>query len=388
MSQYKYDCSRSDNIIKEIKQFILSMQDIDEKITFINNLRKTVHELSPFKNEPVDLVLWVKNSAVVANDYNPNSVAPPEMKLLEHSIMEDGYTQPIVSMPREDGTKEVVDGFHRHRVGKESKIINSRVQGYLPVVLIRTEQFDRNKRIASTIRHNRARGKHKVDAMSEIVLELKNRNWKNERIARELGMDEDEILRLCQISGLEDIFKDEDFSKAWLIQDSTDDFEPLTDEITEQEKEQNNFRTVNTGDEERIFHTFDKWECHKAGFYNSTVEGYSQEQCELEYAKMLTDIKTFSRALERVITEWKYSCEHYLTNGSMNRIAWLGQAALCIEKNIPSKYRGGFNLLSEAQKEKANKTAFRFLNKWRKKNGLKALSFEDAMAVGRQVETY
>ena len=92
-------------------------------------------------------------------------------------------------------------------------------------------------RMASTIRHNRARGKHTVDAMSDIVLELKNRNWKNSRIAKELGMDEDEILRLCQISGLEDIFKDDDFSKSWNVEDSyVEDFEPLTDEITEYEK--------------------------------------------------------------------------------------------------------------------------------------------------------
>jgi ParB-like chromosome segregation protein Spo0J len=108
-----------------------------------------------------------------ANDYNPNSVAPPEMELLRLSISNDGYTQPIVSMGNMDGTREVIDGFHRNRVGKECEDIQSRVHGYLPVVTIRESQTDLNNRVASTIRHNRARGKHKVESMSDIVVDLK-----------------------------------------------------------------------------------------------------------------------------------------------------------------------------------------------------------------------
>ena len=192
----------------------LSGLDLDEKIIAINSIRAALHDISPFKNEPVDFVKWVKNQEVYANDYNPNSVAPPEMELLERSISADGYTQPIVTWPTPEGI-EVIDGFHRHRVGKESELIQGRVKGYLPVVAIRDSQDDRNNRVASTIRHNRARGKHKVEAMSDIVLDLKRRNWSNKKIAKELGMDQDEVLRLAQITGLAEMFKDKDFSEAW-----------------------------------------------------------------------------------------------------------------------------------------------------------------------------
>ena len=187
----------------------------DEKIEYLNNLREYLHNISPFKNEPVDYVKWVKNDLVVANDYNPNKVAPPEMELLEISIINDGYTQPIVTWPRED-IVEVIDGFHRNRVGRESKIVQQRINGYLPTVIIRKEQSGKNDRVASTIRHNRARGKHVVSAMSDIVLELKKRNWSDERVAKELGMDADEVLRLCQISGLAEAFENESFSEAWV----------------------------------------------------------------------------------------------------------------------------------------------------------------------------
>jgi len=190
---------------------------LDQKIESINIIKKALHEISPFKDEPVDCVLWIKNTQVTANDYNPNSVAPPEMALLEHSISEDGYTQPIVTWPREDGFNEVVDGFHRHRVGKESEIVGKRVQGYLPVVEIRDSQTGKSDRIASTIRHNRARGKHKIQAMADIVVELKRRNWSDAKIAKNLGMDEDEVLRLCQITGMAELFADADFSKSWDI---------------------------------------------------------------------------------------------------------------------------------------------------------------------------
>lgn len=194
----------------------------DELIAAINELRQTISEFSPFQSEPVDCVLWVKNDRVHSNDYNPNSVAPPEMELLRLSIDADGYTQPIVAMPDPDNTFEVIDGFHRHRVGKECADITARVQGYLPIVLIRETQSDKSDRMASTIRHNRARGKHRVEAMSEIVIELKKRNWTDERIAKNLGMEPDEVLRLCQISGLAELFSDEDFSASWDIDDFDD----------------------------------------------------------------------------------------------------------------------------------------------------------------------
>lgn len=378
-----------DRIIETFKKLCeyLEPYGIDDRVHIINEFKKEMHKYSPMKSEPVDCILWVKNNLVHANDYNPNKVAPPEMELLQISIQEDGYTQPIVTMLEKEGTREVIDGFHRHRVGKESKTIQQRIHGYLPVVTINENKTDKTDRIASTIRHNRARGKHQVDAMSEIVLELKNRNWKNERIARELGMDEEEILRLCQITGLQDIFKDEDFSRSWESSDAVSiNFEPLTDDLSEEELE--HYRTVNTSDPERIFHTFDKWECHKAGFYASKFEGHTQEQCENMYAEFLSNIPRFKEALQGVINDWVNSCEHYLTNKAMNRIAWLGQAAMCYATGVPAKYCGGFNLLTEQQQEEANQTALEALNIWMAKYKRESVSMEDALSIGRQVNIY
>ena len=374
--------------IEQLKESIFNFikdLDFDTKIDAINQLRESIHNESPFKNEPVDYVKWVKSENVVANDYNPNKVAPPEMELLEISIMNDGYTQPVVTFPN-NGIIEVVDGFHRTRVSKESKIVRERVKGYTPTVIIRKEQSDKNDRIASTIRHNRARGKHQVDAMSEIILELKNRNWKNERIARELGMDEEEILRLCQITGLQDIFKDDDFSKSWESSDSVINYEVLTDDISEEQAE--HYRTTNTSDPDRIFHTFDKWECHKAGFYASKFDGMTADQCEREYAEYLSNEERFREGLNGVVSEWINSCEHYLTNKAMNRIAWLGQAAMCYSTGIPSKYCAGFNLLSPEQQDKANLIALDALNYWMQKYGRKPLTIEEALSIGRQVNIY
>ena len=192
----------------------LAELDIQERIDAINQIRQALHELSPMKGEPVDLVLWVKSEDVIANDYNPNTVAPPEMDLLRLSIEADGYTQPIVTYP-EGATRTVIDGFHRNRVGKEYAAVTQRIHGRLPVTSIRPDREERNNRIASTIRHNRARGKHGIEAMAQIVLELTKRNWTEERIAKELGMDRDEVLRLRQITGLAEMFKDREFSEAW-----------------------------------------------------------------------------------------------------------------------------------------------------------------------------
>jgi ParB-like chromosome segregation protein Spo0J len=201
-------------ILELIKE--LDSLQLDEKVNAINEIKIALHRISPFKTEPVDCVLWVKNNTVHANDYNPNSVAPPEMELLRLSISADGYTQPIVSMLEENGnTREVIDGFHRNRVGKECEDIQKRVHGYLPVVTINEDRKDLNDRMASTVRHNRARGKHKIQAMSDMVLDLKKRNWSDEKIAKNLGMDADEVLRLCQIGGIAEIFSDKDFSQAW-----------------------------------------------------------------------------------------------------------------------------------------------------------------------------
>lgn len=193
---------------------LLNELSFDAKVQALNEIRNMLRENSPFFNEPIESIQWVKAEVVHANDYNPNSVAPPEMKLLEHSIQEDGYTQPIVSWHHDD-IYEVVDGFHRHRVGRESAGIRERIHGYLPVVVINTSRHDKSDRMASTIRHNRARGEHRVDSMAEIVVELKRRFWSDEKIAKELGMEPDEVLRLTQVTGLAGLFADRDFSEAW-----------------------------------------------------------------------------------------------------------------------------------------------------------------------------
>jgi ParB-like chromosome segregation protein Spo0J len=189
-----------------------------ERVEAVNVIRLALREHSPFKAEPVDCVQWVAFEQIAANEYNPNTVAPPEMKLLELSIKEDGYTQPIVTWKREDGINEVVDGFHRNRVGKESAIVKKRIKGYLPVVVINEGRAQLTDRMAATIRHNRARGKHNVDSMTDIVVELKKRNRSEEWIAEHLGMTPDEVLRLCQVSGLTEMFATSDFSKAWDVE--------------------------------------------------------------------------------------------------------------------------------------------------------------------------
>jgi hypothetical protein len=365
---------------------IIETMPFEQKIDTLNDVRQALHEISPFKNEPVDFVKWVKNDNVTANDYNPNKVAPPEMQLLEVSILNDGYTQPIVTFPNDEKV-EVIDGFHRSRVGKESKLVKERVNGYLPTVIIRKEVSDRNARIASTIRHNRARGKHQVSAMSEIVMELKNRNWNNKRIARELGMDEDEILRLCQISGLETMFKDADFNRSWVADGDPDDtFEDFNGDVDYEDMQ--NYKIPNESDETRIFHHYDKWEHVAYNFFGVNHPKWTKIQCEHKYKSLLTDIPKFYEVMNRVILEWPNACEHNLTNKSMNRIAWLGQASLAYEYQIPSIYCSGFQLLNNKQKEAANMAALDILNQWLKRRNMNIVSMDEALLIDRQIELY
>lgn len=348
----------------------LGGMDLDARVSALNEVRRRLSEVSPFSAEPVDCVEWVPADSVHANDYNPNAVAPPEMELLRLSISADGYTQPIVTYPQDDKF-EVVDGFHRHRVGKECEEVRERVREYLPVVRIKTDRELREDRIAATIRHNRARGKHQIEAMSDIVIELKRRNWSESRIAKELGMDADEVLRLCQITGLAEAFADAEFSEAWDIGIFRDDsFEELTDEDVQRE--------LNGG---RIYHTWDKWECYPAGFYEEKPpEGMTEEACEIAYRDLLATEDEFRAALARVIDEWPSSCEHYLTNERMNRIAWLGQASLTITRGIPHRFRGGYNLLTPEQQEAADLMALDALNTWRKRRDEVPLSLEEAQS--------
>lgn len=191
----------------------IAQMELGEKVAWLNDARAALHEVSPFRFEPVDYVRWVFADRVVANDYNPNSVAAPEMALLHRSIREDGYTQPIVTVA---GGKDnvVVDGFHRHRVGKEKADVRERVHGYLPIVAIDKPMEDR---MASTIRHNRARGKHRVEAMGDLVRKLVFMGLTDEEISKRLGMEGEEVLRLRQHARAAEVLAHPVYQRAWTI---------------------------------------------------------------------------------------------------------------------------------------------------------------------------
>jgi ParB-like chromosome segregation protein Spo0J len=201
-----------DHIVLTVRHALAPLEAVpdDARIEALNRIRDEIARLSPF-DDPVDRVRWVPADCVVANDYNPNAVASPEMRLLELSIREDGYTQPIVVAP-DGGRFVVIDGFHRNRVGKEVKDIRQRVCGHLPVVIL---DKDAGSRMASTIRHNRARGKHQVDLMGELVRELVQKGWSNPKIAKHLGMSVEELLRLKQIVGIAKLLGTPEYSKSW-----------------------------------------------------------------------------------------------------------------------------------------------------------------------------
>lgn len=195
------------SIIEQLNSMVLT-----EKVETLNEIRIRLGEVSPFHSEPCDCVIWVKQENIQANEYNPNHVATPEMKLLYESIKSDGYTMPIVTYNLGNGKREIVDGFHRNRVGREHSDIKNRIHGYLPVSTIDKPE---DERIGSTIRHNRARGTHGIRPMSDIVLELSQMGWSDSKICQKLGMDLDEVIRLKQITGLKEAFMNHEFSKSW-----------------------------------------------------------------------------------------------------------------------------------------------------------------------------
>ena len=163
---------------------------------------------------PAYKVIPVPIEKIIPNSYNPNAVAPPEMRLLYDSIKEDGYTMPIVCYySKKDDVYVIVDGFHRYRIMKEHKDIYERENGMLPVTVI---DKSISNRMASTIRHNRARGSHDVDLMSNIIRELHEIGRSDDWIAKHMGMSKDEILRLKQITGLAALFRDVNFGQAWM----------------------------------------------------------------------------------------------------------------------------------------------------------------------------
>ncbi len=200
-----------EDFVEQLEDRFESLDDFDEKVEFLNRVREKIHEISPFE-EPVDCIRWVKQENVEGNNYNPNEVASREMELLHHSIKEDGYTQPIVTYQTDSERFEVVDGEHRTIIGKEKEDIRNRLNDYVPVTVIDKPE---EERMGSTIRHNRARGTHQIRDMSNIVTELVDQGWSDEKICEELGMEMDEVLRLKQVSGLKKAFSGHEFSQSW-----------------------------------------------------------------------------------------------------------------------------------------------------------------------------
>ncbi len=185
---------------------------IADAIEEINLIRKRLHAVSPI-SQPVDLVIWVPIEMVEPNDYNPNSVAKVEMGLLYTSILHDGYTQPIVTIwDDERGKYIIIDGFHRYYTAKTQPDILDRNKGCVPiVVLLKTI----NERMAATVRHNRARGKHSIQGMSHMVFQMLDNGWEDEKICQHLGMEAEELLRLKHITGFSKLFENVEYRQAW-----------------------------------------------------------------------------------------------------------------------------------------------------------------------------
>ena len=198
--------------IDEVSNNFDSIPD-DEKIEALNRISEYLHEkLSPVK-QPINKVLWIPIEKVEPNDYNPNAVANKEMKLLYTSILHDGYTQPIVTIWDEEKEKYIiVDGFHRYFTCKTQEDILERNKGHVPIVVI---EKDINDRMASTVRHNRARGEHSITGMGNMVFELLQNGWTDSEICNHLGMEAEEILKLKHITGFSKLFEDSEYQKSW-----------------------------------------------------------------------------------------------------------------------------------------------------------------------------
>ncbi|EAT7400354.1 hypothetical protein DUB99_22665 [Salmonella enterica subsp. enterica serovar Bonariensis] len=204
---------------KALQNLEEALQELDEerRTETLNTIRIRLHALSPFRYEPVDCILWIKAGKLRANDYNPNVMAPAEQRLLYTSLLTEGYTQPVVAAKASYGYT-VVDGYNRMQQGKHKPVLKERLRGYLPVVVVHHESGGDGERRAATVRHNRARGQHAVASMSDLVRDLSRLGWDDVRIAKELGMDKDEVLRLKQISGLVELFGDGDYSESWTVE--------------------------------------------------------------------------------------------------------------------------------------------------------------------------
>jgi ParB-like chromosome segregation protein Spo0J len=199
-------------MMKDVKDHLFELYiNTENKIDFVNEVNEYISELNPLKHNPVCFVKWVKAEQIKPNEYNPNFVASKELELLNTSIERDGYTQPIVTIW--DGKFYIiVDGFHRYYVMLSHPILMQINKGYLPITIIKKGI---NDRMASTIRHNRARGKHNITGMSNLVFQLLDKGWDDTLICKELGMEAEELIRLKHITGFSKLFENTEYRKAW-----------------------------------------------------------------------------------------------------------------------------------------------------------------------------
>lgn len=209
-----------DALAAQLAKAIAARDTLEARVEALNRARRALHDVSPFKAEPVDLVVWQRADRVRGYDEyeNPNAVAPPEMALLAHSMRKNGVALALVTHETEDdGTPVdvVVDGMHRRKNGTTDPELRARLHGYLPVSRLRAERADVPGRIAATVEFNRARGEHAVDRMSALVRLLYEMGWPDDKIQQELGMQIDEVVRLKQITGLAALFAEREFSEAW-----------------------------------------------------------------------------------------------------------------------------------------------------------------------------
>lgn len=197
----------------KIREALEGLDEVD-RFDRIHELREFLSELSHVRDHPVDLVRWVPIERVSPNDYNPNRVAPVEMNLLHTSISHDGYTQPIVTVYDPESDRYViVDGFHRYYVCKMKEDVRSSTHGRVPIVVL---DKPINDRMASTVRHNRARGKHQITGMANMVFEMLENGWKDEEICNELGMEAEELARLKHVTGFAKLFENAEYRRAWV----------------------------------------------------------------------------------------------------------------------------------------------------------------------------
>lgn len=196
-----------------LSQLQAAIKSGEVDLDLVEKVRDLLHEISPTRAQPVDRVRWIPIEKVEANDYNPNSVAKVEMGLLYTSIKHDGYTQPVVTVY--DGERDryvIVDGFHRYTTMRTNPDILAACGGRLPVVVIAKSI---NDRMASTVRHNRARGRHSITGMSNMVFEMLQNGWSDAEICAELGMEVEELVRLKHVTGFSKLFESAEYQKAW-----------------------------------------------------------------------------------------------------------------------------------------------------------------------------